>query len=217
MMHPVLDGAEAVVFDLDGTLLDSFPDLQAAVNDARTRRGMAPLDLEAVKAHVGNGVRRLVAGTILPEDASGFEGALADFRAYYGAHRVDLTRPYPGVVEGLDALGHLALGVLSNKPAVLVHQILDDLNLARHFRAAFGGDSFPALKPDPRAMMGTLAALGTTPDRAVMVGDTDVDVAAARAVGMRVVLVRTGLWRTVVATPDAVVDRVADLAGRPSS
>jgi phosphoglycolate phosphatase len=216
-VHPILNGADAVVFDLDGTLLDSFPDLQAAVNRARALRGLDPLDLEAVKAHVGRGVRNLAAHTIGPSEGPDLDAAVADFRAYYGAHRVDLTRPYPGVIAGLEALRGLSLAVLSNKPAALVHQILDDLGMARHFRAAFGGDSFPALKPDPRAMRGTLDALGTVPERAVMVGDTDVDVAAARAVGMRVVLVRTGLWRTVQAAPDAVVDRVSDLAGDGAS
>lgn len=214
-MHPILNGADAVVFDLDGTLLNSFPDLQAAVNHARAVRGLPALDLEAVKAYVGQGARHMIAGTVCPLDDPDFEGALADFRAYYGAHRIDRTTPYPGVIEGLQALAArdgLAMGVLSNKPALLVRQILDDLDLSRYFRAAFGADSFPALKPDPRAMLGTLAALGVTPSRAVMVGDTDVDVSAARAVGMRVVLVRTGLWRTVSMTPDAVVDSVSDLA-----
>ncbi len=212
-MHPILNGADAIVFDLDGTLLDSFSDLQAAVNHARVIRGLPALDLETVKTHVGQGARHLIAGTVCPVDDPDFDVALANFRAYYGAHRVDMTRPYPGVVEGLEALSSLALGVLSNKPAPLVRQILDDLGLSRHFRVAFGADSFPALKPDPRAMRGTLAALGTTPERAVMVGDTDVDIAAARAVGMRIVLVRSGLWRTVSAVPDAIVDRVSDLAG----
>lgn len=214
-MHPILNGADAVVFDLDGTLLDSFPDLRASVNHARAVRGMSALDLEVVKAHVGHGARHLISCTVRPLDDPDFEAALADFRTYYGSHRIDLTIPYPGVIEGLEALaaqGGLAMGVLSNKPALLVRQILDDLDLSHYFQAAFGADSFPALKPDPRAMLGTLAALGTTPARAVMVGDTDVDVSAARAVGMRVALVRTGLWRTVSGMPDAVVDRVSDLA-----
>lgn len=215
-MHPILNEADAVVFDLDGTLLDSFPDLQAAVNHARSVRGLPALDLDAVKTHVGHGARHLIAATVRSLGDPDFEGALADFRTYYTAHRIDLTLPYPGVVEGLEALASrdgLVLGVLSNKPAQLVLQILEDLDLSRYFRAAFGADSFPALKPDPRAMLGTLAALGATPARAVMVGDTDVDVSAARAVGMRVVLVRTGLWQTVSGAPDAVVDRVSDLAG----
>ncbi|HHW97480.1 MAG: HAD family hydrolase [Myxococcota bacterium] len=211
-MHPVLDGKKAIIFDLDGTLVDSFPDIQASINYALRKRGLSELSIEQVMEYVGSGVKVLINGCIPTMSDEEFEAALADFRGYYAQHPVDLSRPYEGVEQALVALSDFALGVLTNKPHGLALEVLKQLNIDHYFKAIFGADSSSALKPDPAAMKQVLDALEAGAEQAVMVGDSWVDAAAAKAAGMQFVLVRTGMWKTVEVNDDMVVlDQIKNL------
>ncbi len=221
MIRAEMARARALVFDLDGTLADTFEDLAAAVNHVRAQRGLSPWTVARVQREVGHGARVLVrrcAGTRGPDDE---DSALRAFLEYYSDHVLDRTRLYPGVVETLQALQSLSMAVLSNKPEAQTRQILEGLGLAPFFAGVFGGDSVPAMKPDPAALATVLDFLGVAPQDAWLVGDSEVDVQAARAAGTRVALVTTGLVNkdeAVALRPDLVVGTLADLldpAARP--
>jgi phosphoglycolate phosphatase len=178
--------ARTAVFDLDGTLVDSAPDLAAALNRLLVAHGLGPLALPSVVAMIGDGARALVqrgfaAHGILLEPASLAE-ALAAFLADYEAALVVETRLYPGAAETLAALAARGWGlaVCTNKPARATHAILSALGIAGHFGAIGAGDSFPTRKPDPAHLAATLSAMDALRGRAVMIGDHHNDVAAAR-------------------------------------
>lgn len=214
MLRAEMAGVQALVFDLDGTLVDTFDDLAAAVNHVRGLRGLPPWTVADVRREVGHGARVLVrrcAATRGPDDE---DSALRAFLAFYSDHLLDRTRPYPGVVETLGALRGIRMAVLSNKPEAQTRAIVEGLGLARCFAGVFGGDSFPAMKPDPAALTAVLAFLGVEPGVAWVVGDSDVDVRAARGAGVRVALVTTGLLDAGKAAglgPDLVVGTLRDL------
>jgi len=174
----------AVVFDLDGTLIDSLPDIATAVNRVLAWRGLEALPPMQIEGMIGDGAKVLLDRAL---NARGEVAAAADmdvFMDWYTVHGADETRPYPGMVEALAALrraGH-RLGVCTNKPAAAAREILASLGLDGYFDAVTGGDSTPYRKPDPRHLAATLAALGAT--EAVMVGDHFNDMAAAKGCGI---------------------------------
>jgi phosphoglycolate phosphatase len=178
--------ARTAVFDLDGTLVDSAPDLAAALNRLLAARGLAPHPLQAVVAMIGDGARALVArgfaahGITLEPPA--LAEALAAFLTDYESALVVETRLYPGAAETLSALAARGWGlaVCTNKPARATHAILAALGIAEKFGAIGAGDSFPSRKPDPAHLKATLAAMDALRGRAVMIGDHHNDVAAAR-------------------------------------
>lgn len=183
-----------LLLDLDGTLVDSAPDLQATLNRLMAVRGLAPFTLPQVVAMIGDGVAVLVARAFaargLPPDGA----AVAAFSADYGDHVAVNTRPYPGVAGGLDTL-HAAgwrLAVCTNKPQALAHTLLRALGLLDRFAAIGGGDSFPVRKPDPAHLLATLAAAGGDPAAAVSVGDHHNDVAAAAGAHIPCIFARWG-------------------------
>lgn len=189
---------KAILFDLDGTLVDTAPDLAAATDFALQRAGRPAIGLEAVRAMVGDGARALIekgfrASGGMPEPEA-FEAAMADFMAYYGKHLADTSRPFPGVVTCLAGLAErgYALAVCTNKPEGFSHSILGQLGLAGFFGAVVGGDSLPVRKPDPGHLHGTLERLGGPHDWAAMVGDSANDVNAAAAAGLPCVVVSFG-------------------------
>ncbi len=214
---------KAVVFDLDGTLVDSAPDLQAAVNRLLAVIGRPPLGLEAVTMMIGDGAAKLVeravkaTGGLSPED----DVALLTqrFLGIYEGHTVERTRPYPGVPELLARLrvDGLALGICTNKPEAPTRELLHELHLDGHFSAVFGGDSLDGVrKPDPRLLQAVLAALDVGAAEAVMVGDNANDVQVARAAGVPVIL-RAGGYTRVPAEAlgaDLVID---DLRALPEA
>src|SRR5262245_60824002 len=173
-----------VVFDLDGTLIDPMGDLTSAVNQAlrRLRPDVQPLSEAAVRTFVGEGAARLVARSL---ERSGLgtplERALPLFFEAYGACLLETTRPYPGVEQALRALSGLTLDVLTNKPGGFSRTILDGLGLAPFFRRVLGGDDGPARKPDPAGLVLLMSTAGVSPAETLMVGDSPVDVATARA------------------------------------
>ncbi|MBK8210241.1 MAG: phosphoglycolate phosphatase [Rhodospirillales bacterium] len=212
---------DLVVFDLDGTLIDSAPDLHVALNTALRGDGRRPLTLIEVESIVGDGATVLVrraltlTGATVAED-DGVVALTTRFLAIYEQQGADLTRAYAGVPETLAKLAAegFALGVCTNKPERLSRQILQQLDLIRYFQAVIGGDSLNGIrKPDPRHLLAAVEALGGKPERTVMVGDSVNDVAAARALGVPVI-VRAGGYGQVPAQSlgaDAVVQAFAEL------
>jgi len=211
-LRPDLASARAVVFDLDGTLADTFDDLAASINRVRAARGLVALPVAEVRRHVGRGARNLVRRTFDRVTDDEVEAVRREFMEDYEAHLLDATRLYPGVVETLRALSGLPLAILSNKPEAAARAVAAGLGIARYFRAVRGGDTFAAAKPDPRTVRETLAPFAVPASEALIVGDSDVDVATARAAGCRVVVVRTGMWETVIDPPDAWVDDLREIA-----
>jgi phosphoglycolate phosphatase len=206
-----------LVFDLDGTLVDSAGDLAAAVNEtlARLGPGTPPLPLQTVRAFVGNGAGQLVARSLAQAGlAVSREEALAVFLDCYRARLLDTTRPYPGVVEGLDRLADRTLAVLSNKPGDMCRHILTELGLASRFARVWGGGDFAARKPDPGGLLDLLRELGASPAETLMVGDSPIDVRTARNAGVRVAGVRYGLDPAGLEAdpPDLLVDSLVELS-----
>lgn len=205
---------KAILFDLDGTLVDTAPDLAAATDYALERAGRPAIGLEAVRSMVGDGARALIekgfrasGGMPAPDQ---FEIAFKDFMIYYGRHIADTSRPFPGVVTCLAALAEqdYALAVCTNKPEALSRSLLDQLGLTSFFGAVVGGDSLLVRKPDPGHIRGTLDKLGPAFDWAAMVGDSANDVNAAKAAGLPCVVVSFGY--TQIAPADLGGDRLID-------
>jgi phosphoglycolate phosphatase len=210
---------KAVVFDLDGTLVDSAPDLANALNALLAEERRRPVALDDVKAMIGDGAAKLVERAFAatgeaPDD--GIDGLTARFLGHYEGHATDLTRPYPGVRETLDRLkaDGLVLAVCSNKPEGPTREVLRDLDLDGYFAAVVGGDTIPGVrKPDPRMLQAVLDAVRVPPNAAAMVGDNANDVAVARALGVPVILRADGYTRVPAAElgADAIIDHFAEL------
>lgn len=176
---------EAIIFDLDGTLIHSAPDLQAAANVALATLGRAPLDLETTISFIGNGVEKLVERSLKATgqfSESLHADALALFLRYYEQNMTTLTRPYPGVVGNLERLhaAGVALGVCTNKPTGPAIRICEELGLARFFGVIVGAEPNVAKKPDPAPLRGCIAELGASLNRSLYVGDSAVDFQTAR-------------------------------------
>ncbi|PLX78480.1 MAG: phosphoglycolate phosphatase [Desulfuromonas sp.] len=174
---------DALLFDLDGTLVDSLPDLRTAANLLRSDLELPPLDLEAVKSCVGDGARMLVQRALPTGEFT--EHRLQKFLAYYAEHLAEGTTPYHGVRPMLDQLRHLPLAVVTNKPHDLTCLLLDQLGLSGCFQIVIGGDSCPQKKPSPEPLNAALAALECRPEQALMIGDHHTDLRAGRAAGTR--------------------------------
>jgi len=184
---------KALLFDLDGTLIDSKRDLVQSVNATLRQMGRAELPEDLVASYVGSGAPILISRA-LGESASEEERhrALRFFLAHYDAHKLDFTTEYPGVRETLEKLRGLPMAVLTNKPVRVSKKILDGLGLATYFRMVYGGNSFETKKPDPLGAKKILEELSAAPAEALMVGDSEVDVQTARNAGMISAIVNFG-------------------------
>ena len=204
----------AVVFDLDGTLIDSREDIAAACNHALASRGRAPLPVDTIAQFVGDGARLLVARAFaLPARSGEVDGALDAFHAYYEAHPATHTRLMPGATEALDALGDRPLAVCTNKPRKTTLAVLDALDLARRFVAIRAGGDGP-LKPNASAVTDVLRSMRADATRAWMVGDGEQDILAGRAAGCVTVGVRGGIQgseRLEAARPDMLLETLLEL------
>ena len=174
------------VFDLDGTLVDSAPDIHAALDRLMAGQGRPGFARPEVTAMIGDGVRVLVERAAAARDIAFSEALLARFTADYTARAAEATALFPGIAAALDGLAAAgwALAVCTNKPAAATAALLGALGLAGRFAAVGGGDSFPVRKPDPGHLLGTLRQAGGDPAAAVMIGDHRNDVAAARGAGL---------------------------------
>lgn len=187
-----------LLFDLDGTLLDTAPDLYATLNHCLSSAGRPPVTLESVKHMVGQGARVLLerglkaTGGMLDEQA--YEDLVILFFEYYADHLSDHSAPYPGMLEALKALKgfNCDLGICTNKPYGFAKTIIEDYNLTDYFPVITGGDSFNIRKPHPEHVLKTLALLPSKNGRAVMIGDTHNDIDAARAAGISSIAVSFG-------------------------
>jgi len=190
---------KAVLFDFDGTLVDSARDLAETLNRLLAEEGVAALSLEAVKDMIGDGVGKLVERGLsaVGADPSRAPALTPRFLQLYEEHAARHTRPYPGVAEALEQLRHrgLRLGVVTNKPTGPTLEILKAFALARFFDAVVCGDTLPKRKPDPAPLLVAAARLEIAPAETIMVGDNYHDVAAARAAAMRVMIVTWGYLR----------------------
>lgn len=178
---------DLLIFDLDGTLIDSKEDLANAVNAARRRMALAPLPNELVYSYVGNGAPTLIRRAMGPEATEAdVQTALEYFMAYYKEHMLDCTTLYPGVREALDTLrdSGMKMSVLTNKPVRFSQLLVERLGLGEHFFRVYGGNSFEEKKPDPEGVYKLLEESGVPAGRAMMVGDSDVDIRTARNAGI---------------------------------
>lgn len=182
------------IFDLDGTLVDSAPDLHASLNRLMERYGLAPFELPEVKRMIGDGARALVEKAFAARGAAFEEAAVKRFLADYEPNSAVLTRPYPGMVETLEIFRKEGWqrAICTNKPIAATWALLDALRLGGYFELVMGGDSLPVKKPDPGHVRGVLEELGVDPLDATMIGDHQNDIRAAAGAGVRSVFAAWG-------------------------
>ena len=211
-----------VIFDLDGTLIDSRLDLVHSVNAALRHIGRPELPDDVIASYVGDGAPILIQRALGGEkvDEALIRTGLEFFLSYYRAHKLDHTTVYPGIAEALASIQNSANGVprkmavLSNKPVVPSRAIVDALGLGPFFSQVYGGNSFPTKKPDPEGARKLLAEHGVQPQQAVIVGDSHVDVDTGRNAGMVTVGVTYGFAPHTLqdAPPDVLVDHPSELS-----
>ena len=202
----------ALVFDLDGTLVDSLPDLHAALNEMLRGLGRRELSAEEVRRMIGDGSQALVKKALRATgDAVDLENAHQRFLDSYEADPTRLSRLYPEVETTLRSLvgSGARLAICTNKQQATTLAVLDVFNIAKYFEVIVGGDVVPFRKPDPRHLLAALEQLGESPNQAVMIGDNENDHAAGRAAGTAVILLRYGYLRVPPETlaPDAWLDQ----------
>ena len=192
-------GIRAAIIDLDGTMLDTVPDFEAALNGMRADLGLGPITQETIKPLVGKGSEKLVRDALLLDwDAARvdkvFDEALAGYQRHYLGVNGDRSTVYDGVIEGLQAMrdAGLRLVCVTNKPIAFAEPLLEQKGLAPYFERVFGGDSFAKKKPDPMPLLGACAALDLPPSSVVAIGDSSNDAESARAAGCFVLTVPYG-------------------------
>ncbi len=216
-----------LVFDLDGTLIDSGADLCASVNAMLRHFDRPPLPEKVISTYIGDGAARLVSRSLgEPADAAFLNSALAYFLDYYRQHKLDQTYVYPGVFASLDSLrfepggAARSMAVLTNKPIGPSQAICDALGLSPYFFRIYGGNSFATKKPDPEGLLALLKEAGVSAQETLMIGDSNVDIRTARNAGVWSMGCTYGLAPQTLVTepPDCVVDSPAEwplaLAGK---
>jgi phosphoglycolate phosphatase len=212
-------GAPTVVFDLDGTLVDSAPDLVATLNIVFAREGLPPVAYETARNLVGGGARSLIERSLRAEGrklgVDEVDRLVKEFIAHYAAHIADRSRPFPSLDAALDELGAVGyrFAVCTNKLEWLSVRLLDALGLSKRFVAICGADTFGLRKPNPEFLRRTIARAGGEIGHAVMVGDSGTDIATARAAGVPVVAVDYGYTETPVDElgPERVISALSEL------
>lgn len=214
-----MTSARTVVFDLDGTLVDTAPDLINALNYVLAREGLPPVPLHSARNMIGAGARRLIErGLELEGRAASVEDItrlLSDFIDYYAAHIADASRPFEGLESALDDLSACGyrLAVCTNKLEWLSKLLLDQLGLSARFSAICGADTFGISKPDPAILQQTVVRAGGQLSSAIMVGDAGPDIGVARRAGIPVIGVEFGYTEVPIADlkPDRLISHMRDL------
>lgn len=214
----------AVAFDLDGTLVDSVPDLAAAANAMRVQLGLNELARERVQGYVGDGIASLVHRSLTDSregmaDEETWQQGYAAFVRHYAANLAKATRPYPQAEEALALLKtlQLPLAVITNKSEMMAVKLLKDLNLDHYFSIVVGGDTLSVRKPDPEPLRYVAEVLGVAPQQMLMVGDSENDLYAAKAAGCPAALVSYGygdaqaLSAAEATRPDWLVDSLPEI------
>jgi phosphoglycolate phosphatase len=216
MTAPKLHPVRALIFDLDGTLIDSKRDLIHSVNAMLGEMGRARLDEETISGYIGHGAPLLVSralGSSAKEEE--LRRALQFFLAYYEEHKMDTTCAYPGIPDALAELSRkkVPMAVLTNKPVKISVRILDSLCLASYFRVIYGGNCFKTKKPDPFGANKILTEFGAQPRETMLVGDSEVDVQTARNAGTIAVAVNYGfgVHDRTRHPADIYLDKLSDL------
>lgn len=206
-----------IVFDLDGTLVDTAPDLVAAANHVLEHVGLPPVDDQSLRPYIGYGARHMIerATAAASLDEAEHERLLQRFLDYYRANIAVGSRPFDGAVDALERFkaAGARLAVCTNKQEGMSRRLLDTLNLSRFFAAIAGRDTLPNFKPHPGHLLGTIELAGGDASRAVMIGDSKVDIATAKAARVPVIAVSFGYTDTPVQefAPDAVIDHYRQL------
>jgi phosphoglycolate phosphatase len=226
MTTPKRYPVRALIFDLDGTLIDSKLDLIHAVNATLTEMDRATLSDEVISSYIGHGAPMLMSralGGVAKEDE--LARGLGYFLEYYDAHKLDNTCLYPGVTETLANLGeqNIAMAVLTNKPVKISVRILEALGIAKYFHAIYGGNSFETKKPDPLGANTILTELRVNAADSMMIGDSEVDIQTARNANMIATAVNYGfgIHDRAQHPADIYLERINDLlqvvdASRPA-
>ena len=204
-----------LVFDLDGTLIDSGADLCASVNAMLRHFGRPELPQAVISTYIGDGAARLVSRSLgEPEDCDYLDSAVAYFLDYYREHKLDQTYVYPGVLPALDSLRGAArsMAVLTNKPIGPSQAICDALGLSPYFFRIYGANSFATKKPNPEGLLALVREAGVTVEETLMIGDSDVDVMTARNAGVWSMGCSYGLspHTLAIVPPDCLVDTPTD-------
>lgn len=206
---------EALVFDLDGTLIDSRKDIAVAVNHALSETGYPKLSEETIATFVGDGSRTLCArATGLCEDDPKLDEVLSAFLPYYAEHAASYTQWLPHAREALDALSSYRLALCTNKPREVTEVVLETLTIADRFEVVLAGGDTVEKKPDPEPLLVIAERLRLPPAALVMIGDGPQDIEAGRRAGTKTVGVRGGfpaIERLLAAKPDALIDSLAEL------
>lgn len=208
---------DAVLFDLDGTLVHSLPDIAESLNALFAENGWSGFEPDSVGKLVGGGIPKLIERALKARDIScdpdEHQRLSARFRDIYGPRAARLSRPFPGVIDFLDSLRSkdIALGVVTNKVEDISRSMLDELGLAGYFGAVVGGDTLSTKKPEPETVLEALSRLKASPEKAVLIGDSPADAGAARNAGIPVILVSFGYTQVPVREIDA--DGLVDAFG----
>jgi phosphoglycolate phosphatase len=213
--------ATTLLFDLDGTLIDSLGDLAASINLMLGDLDRPPLSAAQVAAFIGNGIPTTVRRALVathpnqePPDPLLHELAIAAVHQHYASQMLNTTRLFPNVVETLDHFSGKRLGVVTSKEVRFTEFLLEHFGVAKYFAAIVGGDTTPARKPDPRPVLEALRLLKGTPTEAVMIGDSEIDVIAGRRAGTHTCAVTFGYRsaeQLLVTEPDVMIDRFEQL------
>jgi phosphoglycolate phosphatase len=207
-----------IVFDLDGTLVDTAPDLTNALNDVLVRRGHDPVSIEVIRGCVGHGARVMIEQSLARVGAQGdVDRMLAEFLAHYETNIARESRPYPGAIAALDRLAAQGarLAICTNKRESLSRLLIQELEIEHYFTALAGRDTFPVAKPHPGHLTGVIALAGGDLSRSVMIGDSDIDLRTAKAAAVPAILVSFGYGASPIDgfAPEAVIDHFDELDG----
>jgi phosphoglycolate phosphatase len=209
-MHKI----KAIIFDLDGTLIDSVTDLANSVNYSLAKIGLKTHTREEIKSFVGDGVQKLITRSLGWAHLEKFDEAFGVFIDHYDLHCTDNTVLYPGVATVLKELSEIySLGVLTNKSHKFSVKILAALGILAYFKEVLGGDSLPVKKPDPAGIFYLAEKWDLTPDQMIMVGDHVTDIEVGSRAGCKTVFINGGIGETRGLIPDIIIDNMSELPG----